>query len=259
MPTNLLDLPNELLLHILTECIPAGLKIPDELETPDCSPSSVTGAAHRSWKSSTMSINKRLREIATDASNRHYTHNVLILYIGDRTKYDRGLALHHKDIRKMHLPTPMRAAYPVRDLRDGSQFRRYQNWAVEYGRGVDAAVWDDKAEGEGLHAAAYSIRKAEIEYSRFQLSTLVNRRYRALILDAFFTHHTSLDDDINAVYRYGRDLIRYKRDAGLTESDVLRLVPLMPVFQVLRPGIYQAVEDIPAFVRGLEVLQELLE
>ncbi|KAK5743096.1 hypothetical protein LTR17_002856 [Elasticomyces elasticus] len=103
------------------------------------------------------------------------------------------------------------------------------------------------------------IHKAEIEYSRFQLSTLVNRRYRALILDAFFTHHTSLDDDINAVYRYGRDFIRYKRDAELTESDVLRLVPLMPVFQVLRSGIYQAGENIPAFVRGLAVLQELLE
>ncbi|KAK4888794.1 hypothetical protein LTR27_012325 [Elasticomyces elasticus] len=110
-----------------------------------------------------------------------------------------------------------------------------------------------------LHAAVYSIHKAEIEYSRFQLSTLVNRRYRALILDAFFTHHTSLGDDINAVYRYGRDFIRYKRDAELTENDLLRLVPLMPVFRVLRPGIYQDGENVPAFVRGLGVLLELLE
>ncbi|KAK4888793.1 hypothetical protein LTR27_012324 [Elasticomyces elasticus] len=103
MPTNLLDLPDELLLQILTECIPAELKMPDELITPDCSPGSETAAAYTSWKSSTMTVNKRLREIATDAFNTHYTHTVLIQYIGDRTKYDRGLALHHKDIRKMHM------------------------------------------------------------------------------------------------------------------------------------------------------------
>ncbi|KAK3656540.1 hypothetical protein LTR56_002887 [Elasticomyces elasticus] len=103
MPTNLLDLPDELLLQILTECIPAELKMPDELITPDCSPGSETAAAYSSWKSSTMTVNKRLREIATDAFNTHYTHNVLIQYIDDCTVYDRGLALHHKDIRKMHV------------------------------------------------------------------------------------------------------------------------------------------------------------
>ncbi|KAK3633152.1 hypothetical protein LTR56_015928 [Elasticomyces elasticus] len=320
MPTNLLDLPDELLLQILTECIPAELKMPDELITPDCSPGSETAAAYSSWTSSTMTVNKRLREIATDAFNTHYTHNVLIQYIGDRTRYDRGLALPYKDIRKMHVrlfadymfdsgvhPIVQDAveylnSFPrlcelhiqfeicetdhslvatkiglwnavVGRTRRGGAIRRrakprhpYDDMATKLLDLPDELLLQilrhcipnfAKPETDqiySMHKAVSSMHKAEIEYSRFQLSTLVNRRFRALILDAFFTHHTSLDDDINAVCRYGRDFIRYKRDAELTESDVLRLVPLMPVFQV-----YQAAGNIPAFVRGLSVLQELLE
>ncbi|KAK5708437.1 hypothetical protein LTR97_000978 [Elasticomyces elasticus] len=68
-PATLMTLPDELLLQILTDCIPQDLRT--EFGFPN-----KNIALRNSFKPSTMLVNKRLRSIATEAWTANYTHNV---------------------------------------------------------------------------------------------------------------------------------------------------------------------------------------
>ncbi|KAK3633153.1 hypothetical protein LTR56_015929 [Elasticomyces elasticus] len=95
-PATLMTLPDELLLQILTDCIPQDLKTHFSLPNHDI-------PFRNNFKISTMLVNKHLRSLAIAAWTSSYTHDVRMVYIPHYVLYNRRHAIRHTNIRKLCL------------------------------------------------------------------------------------------------------------------------------------------------------------